>query len=285
MRELHAAIAAPDYHGSHGATPDKQGELMNQTLIFAHRGANKEAAENTRSAFDKALRYAIDGMETDVQLSRDEVAVLWHDKLLGKVGLPDRHLDDFDFAQLQAMNFAAHFSADAVPESVMTLQAFLDAYRTRCRLLLEIKNRDWESPARHEIKVRQTLAMAGAAHGDAIIVSSFNLASLVYAHRCAPEFPLVYNFEPEQTIDDARRALTEQPFLHGLCLPIVSLHEPIVKLLRDHGKSIAVYTCNSDEEISRALRLGVDILISDVPQKALALRDAVKTGQSSAESN
>ncbi len=59
-----------------------------RSLIFAHRGANKEAAENTRSAFDKALEYSIDGIETDVQLSRDEVAVLWHDRFLSKRACP-----------------------------------------------------------------------------------------------------------------------------------------------------------------------------------------------------
>lgn len=248
-----------------------------QTLIFAHRGANREAAENTRSAFDKALGYAIDGIETDIQLSRDEVPVLWHDRFLGKLGLHGRHIDDFDYAELRAMNFAAHFSPDAEPEGIMALSEFLDAYRSRCRLLLEIKNRAWEQTSRHEIKVRQTLEMAGAsngsAQGGAIMVSSFNLDSLIYAHQCAPQFPLVYNLEPEQTLEDARRALVEQPFLHGLCLPIESLDEAMVALLRDLGKSIAVYTCNSDEEIGKALELGVDILISDVPQKALQMRD------------
>jgi glycerophosphoryl diester phosphodiesterase len=121
---------------------------MTKTLIFAHRGANREAAENTRSAFDKALEYPIDGIETDVQLSRDEVAVLWHDRFLGKVGFPLKHIDDFDHAQLQAMNFAAHFSSGAQPEGIMSLKEFLGAYRKRCRLLLEIKNRDWEQVSR-----------------------------------------------------------------------------------------------------------------------------------------
>ena len=252
---------------------------MDKSLIFAHRGANKEAAENTRSAFDAALQYPIDGIETDVQLSRDEVAVLWHDRFLGKLGMHTKHIDDFDFAQLREMNFARNFSASAKPEGVMSLQAFLDAYRPRCRLLIEIKNRSWESHLRHEIKVRQTLeligagATAGAVQNDAILVSSFNLDSLVYAHQCVREFPLVYNFEPEQTPDDARRVLVEQPFLHGLCLPIESLSENMVSLLRDHAKSIAVYTCNSDDEIQKALDLGVDILISDVPQKALQMRN------------
>ena len=47
----------------------------------------------------------------------------------------------------------------------------------------------------------------------------------------------------------------------------------MVELLRGKDKRIAVYTCNSDDEIHKALELGVDILISDVPQKALQLRD------------
>jgi glycerophosphoryl diester phosphodiesterase len=247
-----------------------------QTLIFAHRGANKEAPENTRPAFDHALIYPIDGMETDIQLSRDEVPVLWHDRLLAKLGHPAKHIDDFDFSQLQEMNLALHFSPDAKSEGIMSLQEFLDAYRTRTRLLLEIKNREWELRARHENKIQQTLAMVGQVNDDHIIISSFNLDSLIYAQQCRPGFPLVYNFEDEQTLEDAKRVLAAQPFLHGLCLPIATLDVAMVSLLRGQGKSIAVYTCNSDEQISTALELGVDILISDLPQKALHMRDQNK---------
>src|ERR1017187_10142320 len=106
-----------------------------QCLIFAHRGANKEAAENTRSAFDKALEYAIDGMETDVQLSKDEVAVLWHDRFLTKIpGLEAKHIDDYNYNQLSSMDFAAHFGPGGHAEGILSLEDFLDSYRTRCRL-------------------------------------------------------------------------------------------------------------------------------------------------------
>ena len=47
----------------------------------------------------------------------------------------------------------------------------------------------------------------------------------------------------------------------------------MVAAVRERGKSLGVYTCNSDEEIGRALALGVDILISDVPLYALQRRD------------
>ena len=253
--------------------------MIAKTQIFAHRGANKEAPENTRSAFDKALSYPIDGIETDVQLTRDEVAVLWHDRFLGKVGLLTKHIDDFEYAQLQKMNFAEHFARKSPAEGIMRLQQFLDAYRTRCRLLIEIKNRDWEPVARHEIKVRQTLDLIGApikddSSNDAIMVSSFNLASLIYAEQYKPGFPLIYNFERDQTLADAQRVLTELPFLRGLCLPIENLDENMVSLLRAQNKYIAVYTCNSEQEINKALQLKIDILISDVPQKALQIRNA-----------
>lgn len=237
-------------------------------LVFAHRGANMEALENTRNAFDKALGYAIDGIETDVQLSRDEIAVLWHDRFLDRIGLSDKHIDDFDYHQLKAL-----INPESEREGIMTLQDFLVAYRKRCRLLLEIKNRDWEPVSRHELKIRQTLDLVGQNLDQRIIVSSFNLPSLVYAHQCNPVFPLVYNFETTQTVADARKLLNTHAFLQGLCLPIANLDQAIVDILREHGKCIAVYTCNTDSEINKALQLGVDILISDLPHKALILRD------------
>jgi glycerophosphoryl diester phosphodiesterase len=246
---------------------------IHKTQIFSHRGANREAAENTQSAFDVALNYAIDGIETDVQLSNDEINVLWHDDTLEKVGLLDKHIDDLSFVALQEIDIAKHFFAEAKAESFMTLQSFLDRYRKRCRLLLEIKCYEGELPVRQKIKVRQTLLMVGAVRRDDIMASSFHLPSLLTAHECAPEFPLVYNLESDQGFAEARQILAEHPFLHGLCVHISTLNAVMVQLLRRHNKHIVVYTCNSDEEINTALQLGVDILITDFPQKALQLRD------------
>jgi glycerophosphoryl diester phosphodiesterase len=140
-------------------------------------------------------------------------------------------------------------------------------------LLLEIKCYEGELPVRQKIKVRQTLAMVGAVRRDDIMASSFHLPSLLTAYQYAPDFPLVYNLEPDQGLAEARQVLTEHPFLHGLCVHISTLNAVMVQLLRRQEKCIAVYTCNSDEEINTALKLGVDILITDFPQKALRLRN------------
>ncbi|GKS70285.1 glycerophosphoryl diester phosphodiesterase [Nitrosomonas sp. PY1] len=243
---------------------------MNKVLVYAHRGANSEALENTRGAFDKALTYSIDGIETDVQLTRDEIAVLWHDRYLDKIGLNDKHIDDFDYLQLKELMSRALPDENQNP---MALEDFLTAYRTRCRLLVEIKNRDWESRSRHQLKMYQTLDMIGKNPDHRIIVSSFNLASLVDAHDYRPDFPLIYNVDDDQSITDVHTINADHPFLHGFCLPIDIIEQEIVDLLRNHHKCIGVYTCNSEIQINKALQLGVDILISDFPQKALVIRD------------
>ena len=238
---------------------------MSRTLIVAHRGANREAMENTRAAFEKALDYPIDGIETDIQLSRDEIPVLWHDDDLDKLGLPAKHIDDFDHAQLREMG-------------VMSLRDFTIAYHARCNLLLEIKKYPGEPTPRQQSKIRKTLEFVGASTDDRILVSSFDLESLIHAHGIAPQQNLVLNLEPEQGVGFTKRALSEHPFLHGVCVYISTLDEAMVDVVRERDKFLAVYTCNSDEEIRRALTFAVDVLISDVPQKALMMRDELRNG-------
>lgn len=56
-----------------------------RTLIIAHRGGASEAPENTMLAFRRALRLGVDGIETDVRLTRDHKLVLYHDARPGRV--------------------------------------------------------------------------------------------------------------------------------------------------------------------------------------------------------
>jgi glycerophosphoryl diester phosphodiesterase len=239
------------------------------TQIFAHRGANREATENTRVAFDKALNYSIDGMETDVQLSRDDVPVLWHDRYLNKLGYMQQHIDEFDYAELKRINFAYN---DTQPETVLSLQEFLNRYRHRCRLQIEIKNRDWELSGRHESKVKQCLELCGDPRDEAVFISTFHLDSIIFAHHYAPDFPLYYALDDYHTESDVEQALNNHDFLAGLCLSIAMLNESIVDLIAKHSKKLITYTCNTNAEISKALELGVNILITDDPQKALLMR-------------
>jgi glycerophosphoryl diester phosphodiesterase len=53
-------------------------------IAFAHRGARAHAPENTVEAFSLALRLGATGLETDVWVTADGVAVCDHDGLVGR---------------------------------------------------------------------------------------------------------------------------------------------------------------------------------------------------------
>lgn len=243
---------------------------MTNTLIYAHRGANREAAENTHTAFELALNHAVDGIETDIQLSLDEVAVLWHDDDLCKLDLPGLHIQDFTFSQLREFSFAGHSAPDD-RQKIISLQDFVASYSTRCRLLLELKKIPHESLLRQQKKILQTLQIIGMRPDKDILVSSFDTVSLMHAHAIAPLQGLVLNLAPEHDVHFALRMLTTQPYLHGLCVHIEMLNADMMQLVRKFNKFVAVYTCNSVAEINLALTLGVDVLISDVPLLALKM--------------
>ncbi|TAN67870.1 MAG: glycerophosphodiester phosphodiesterase [Methylobacter sp.] len=249
----------------------------NTCLIFAHRGANKEAvaiAENTRAAFNHALQYPIDGIETDVQLSLDEVPVLWHDGYLDKLGYSGKCIDDFNLAQLEQMDFAGYCSPDAVAEGALSLKEFIDTYRGRCGLDIELKSRDGEPQQRLESKILQMLAIIGSLADDGVFISSYSLPGLIFTHQHAPDLPLYYLLSGHHTQADIEQFMEEYGFLAGFCLPIDIHNDSIAKLLRDHGKGAGVYTCNNVDDIQKALDLKVNILITDYPQLALQLRDS-----------
>ncbi|MFM2396846.1 MAG: hypothetical protein RLZZ144_96 [Pseudomonadota bacterium] len=244
------------------------------TQIYAHRGDHRLVAENTQAAFDRSLQHAIDGIETDVQLTRDGVTVLFHDDDLTQLGHFDQRLDQQDFATLINMKFTADATAQ-----IMTLTDFVARYRARCGLLLEIKKHPLENRLQQRQKVAQTLAIAGNANANAnadrILVSSFDLDSLLIAQQLTSEWPLILNLEPEHDSEFARKILVKQPWLAGICVHISTLNSAMVNDVREQDKMIAAYTCNSETDILLALNLGIDILISDVPEKALHLRNTL----------
>ena len=53
-----------------------------KTRIIAHRGGASLWPENTLMAFDQALRLGCDGLEMDLQLTKDDVLVVHHDATL-----------------------------------------------------------------------------------------------------------------------------------------------------------------------------------------------------------
>jgi glycerophosphoryl diester phosphodiesterase len=93
-------------------------------VVVAHRGANREAPENTLEAFERAIEIGVQGIELDIQFTRDRVPVVVHDRNLPSTRNPISSLTVDDVR-----------SRSSVP----TVDEVLEVVNGRCQLYIEIK--------------------------------------------------------------------------------------------------------------------------------------------------
>lgn len=96
-------------------------------LVIAHRGGNTEAPENTLASFESALSHHVDGIETDLRITKDGVVVLHHDPTIKEHGnkYPIEQLTYEEILRLQP--------------DVATLEQFISLVGHRAQMMLEIK--------------------------------------------------------------------------------------------------------------------------------------------------
>lgn len=78
---------------------------MGKTKIWAHRGASAYAPENTLEAFKLAVEQQADGVELDVQLTRDGEIVVIHDETIERVSNGQGYVKDYTLKELKKMSF------------------------------------------------------------------------------------------------------------------------------------------------------------------------------------
>ena len=74
---------------------------MSKTKIFAHRGASGYAPENTLEAFALAITQGADGIELDVQLTKDGIPVVIHDETIDRVTEKKGWVKDYTLTEKQ----------------------------------------------------------------------------------------------------------------------------------------------------------------------------------------
>ena len=99
--------------------------LLNEPILFAHRGASAYAPENTLESFALALKLGATGLESDIWVSRDGVLVLDHDGVV-KSRLRSKPISEFD--------------RSALPSHIPSLEQLLQHCGTQYQLSLDIKD-------------------------------------------------------------------------------------------------------------------------------------------------
>lgn len=233
--------------------------------VIAHRGASADFPENTHPAFEQAVSLPIDAMELDLQLSRDGVPIVWHDRTLKKAGRPLRRVRGLAAAEIARLDAGAWRGEKFAGTAIATLDEVLERYAQKTPLMLEIKLRGGLRSLRQHRKLAETVVRRVVATGlsERVFILSFGLSVLESAMAVAPELRYVLNLkEPPVMSESFIRRIDP---LYALCQKVQGLDAAQVQAVHRMNKPVLTYTVNDEATLRRALNAGADGLLSARP--------------------
>lgn len=153
--------------------------------IIAHRGASGYAPENTRASILEGLKRGCDGFEVDVQLTKDNKVVVFHDWSLERTSNGNGFLKEKTLGQLKTLDIGNWFSKEFKGEKVLTLEELLGIIPEEKLLNIEIKVRHGEINQIEE-KVLEILERHARINSN-IIISSFDHRIIKKIKEIKPE--------------------------------------------------------------------------------------------------
>ncbi|KGM46192.1 glycerophosphodiester phosphodiesterase [Neobacillus niacini] len=234
------------------------------TQIFAHRGYSALFAENTMSAFIAAEKANADGLELDVQLTKDGEVVVIHDEKVDRTTSGSGFVKDYTFNEIRKLNANKKgVKKEPIPSLIQVLE-WMQSNQVVCNI--ELKNNLFPYEGMEE-KVIQLVRNYNLM--DRIIFSSFNHYSIVLCYRIAPEIETAPLFNER----------IYMPWVYAQSIRAKGIHPKLATITDDiidgaikNGIAVRPYTVNKDNDISRLLKINCTALITDDPVKAIKIK-------------
>jgi glycerophosphoryl diester phosphodiesterase len=246
-----------------------------RVLVIGHRGAEALAPENTWASFHAAREAGADLLEVDVQVTRDGVAVVYHDFTLWPKFRDPRWVRDVEWDELRGLDVGGWFSPAFAGERIPRLDEVLAWARGRVGLQLDLKH-GFQEADDDRLESAALELVAAARLEDQVLISSWDEVALARIHARRPEIALAVNLRPRVADPVAYVAPS------GARWAMVywsQTEREIVDRLHQAGLRVCLNELFT-EEYAEALRLGVDAVTARDPGRARAVLDRlVSSGQ------
>ncbi|WP_435129518.1 glycerophosphodiester phosphodiesterase family protein [Mycoplasma sp. 6243] len=168
--------------------------MLSKQLILGHRGYSGIAPENTKLSFEMAYQFNFDGVELDVHLTKDKELVIIHDETTNRTSLTSKEIEFTTLADLRKDDHSKFFKFKTQPQTILTLEEFLDAYIDKFQVInVEIKT-DQKDYKGIEEKLHKLSEKYGDKYFEKIVFSSFNFQTLRNMHKISSKYRLGFLF-------------------------------------------------------------------------------------------
>ena len=228
--------------------------------VLGHRGWPVPTAhpENTVAAMLAALDAGADGVEVDVQLTRDGIAFCFHDDTLDRVTDATGLVSERTWAQLQDVRLPGGHHIPVLAEVVA-------ATAGRGQVVLDLKRE-----RRTATLVRAVTAAVGRGGGH-LVASSFDLRVLAAFARQRPDLSRALLCEVGcDPLRAVRACVADGSAGLHLALDTALAHAEALRVARRAGVQVRVWTVNRLVDAQLLELLGAQAVISDRPDRLVA---------------
>jgi glycerophosphoryl diester phosphodiesterase len=241
-------------------------------LIFAHRGSNHNAPENTLAAFRSAHQQGADGIELDVKLTADGQVVVLHDQTVDRTSDGYGPLRRYRLAELKKLDAGSWFDHAFAGERIPTLTEVFEAFGNS--ILYDIELTNYLSPF-DELSVKVAALVAEARLLDCVMVSSFLPVALVRFKWLLPDVPAGLIALKGLAGTLTRSALGRKLAGRAVIPYYTDLTREYVQSQARYGRVVIPWTVNEMDVIRRMFEWGAGAVITDVPDIARRALEAV----------
>lgn len=236
--------------------------------IFAHRGASGYAPENTLEAFALAIEQEADGVELDIHLTRDNQILVTHDERIDRVSDGTGLVSMLSLKDIKKHLFNKphpQYKEARAPLLEEVLELLLP---TDLVINIELKN---SRLPYHGMEQKTVDLVAKMGMEQRVIYSSFNHHSMLRLKAIAPEAVcgLLYDcslLNPAEYLKQTGLAA-----LHPHYSDLLQNPEGYQEV-KKQGGLVHVWTVNDDRHMRQVMDAGADILITNYPDRARAVR-------------
>jgi glycerophosphoryl diester phosphodiesterase len=230
-------------------------------LIIGHRGACGCAPENTIASMKLAIEQQCDGIECDVQITKDEELIICHDFTVDRTTNGKGAIKDLTLQEIRELDAGSWYSDQFAGEKIPTLQEVLELLPKDLFLNLELKSQSMIT-GRLEEKVVELLEKNGRIENT--VISSFD-------HQCINTVQQI-NSKIKTAILTSSYLLNPWDYIKHNDLFLYSFHPnkdyvsvEMIEELHNRGYKIYSYTVNEVEQAKEFKKIGVDGIFTNYP--------------------
>jgi glycerophosphoryl diester phosphodiesterase len=216
------------------------------------------------AAFARAAELGAHGIELDVHLSADGVPVVIHDFTVDATTDGSGPVSGMSLAQLRELDAGSSFDPAFAGELIPTLAEVLETFGHRLFLNIELKTTSPRNNGLEQAVIGQ-IREHGLDRSDRVLLSSFNPFSLRRAWRLAPHLRRGLLYAPGLPLP-LRRAWLAPLAPHQARHPEHTMVDArYMAWARRRGYQVNTWTVDDPAEMRRLVDLGVDGIITNVP--------------------